>query len=91
MSELIQTVTRKGKDLTHEVLWREKEGDLTQSYDKNPHNNRNLENQWTIQKPHQNFDYTTIAYRLRTVTSSNNSHRTGVVKPVYGYPTFPLT
>ena len=39
----------------------------------------------------KNFDYTTIADRLRTVSWSNNSHPTGVVKPVYGYPTFPLT
>ena len=37
-----------------------------------------------------NFDYTTIADQLRTVSWSNNSHPTGVVKPVYGYPSFPL-
>ena len=37
------------------------------------------------------FDYITIADRLRTVSLSNNSHQTAVVKPVYGYPTFPLT
>ena len=36
----------------------------------------------------KNFDYTRIADRLRTVSSSNNSHPTGWVKPVYGYPTF---
>ena len=34
----------------------------------------------------KNFDYTTIVDQI-----SNNSHPTGVVKPVYGYPTFPLT
>ena len=39
----------------------------------------------------QNVDYTTIAGRLRTVSWSDNRHLTGVVKPVYGYPTFPLT
>ena len=39
----------------------------------------------------KNFDYKTIADRLRTVSWSNNSHPTGVVKPVNGYPTFPLT
>ena len=39
----------------------------------------------------KNFDYTAIADRLRTVSWRNNSHLTGVVKPVYGYPTFPLT
>ena len=31
-----------------------------------------------------NFDYTTIADRHRTVSWSNDSHSTGVVKPVYG-------
>ena len=39
----------------------------------------------------QNFVYTTIKDRLRTVSWSNNSHPTGVVKPVYERPTFPLT
>ena len=44
----------------------------------------------TTQKRHQNFDDTTIADRLRTVGWSNDSYPTGVVKPVYGIPTFPL-
>ena len=39
----------------------------------------------------QNFDNTTIADRLRTVSWSNDSHPTGVVKPLYSIPTFPLT
>ena len=39
----------------------------------------------------KNFDYTTIADRLRTVSWSNTSHPTGVVKPVYERSTFPLT
>ena len=39
----------------------------------------------------KNFDYTTIADRPRTVSWSKNSHPTGVFKPIYGYPTFPLT
>ena len=39
----------------------------------------------------KNFDYTTIADRLRTVSWGNDSHPAGVVKPVYGIPTFPLT
>ena len=39
----------------------------------------------------QYFDYTMIADRLRTVSRSNNGHATGVFKPVYGYPPFPLT
>ena len=37
------------------------------------------------------FDYPTFADRLRTASWSNNSHPTGVVKPVNGHPTFPLT
>ena len=37
------------------------------------------------------FDDTTIADRLGTVSWSNYSQLTGVDKPVYGYPTFPLT
>ena len=37
------------------------------------------------------FDYTTIADRLRTVSWSNSSHPTGVVKPVYERLTFPVT
>ena len=35
----------------------------------------------------KNFDYTAIADRRRTVSWSNSSNPTGVVKPVYGYPT----
>ena len=35
------------------------------------------------------FDYTAIADRLRMVSWSNYSHPAGVVKPVYGLPTFP--
>ena len=31
----------------------------------------------------KNFDYITIADRLRTVSWSNSSHQTGVVKTVY--------
>ena len=41
--------------------------------------------------PIKTFDYTTIADRLRTVNSDNDSHSTGVVKPVYGIPTFSLS
>ena len=37
------------------------------------------------------FDYTMIADRLRTVSWSNSSYPTGVVKPVYERSTFPLT
>ena len=66
---------------------REKRRDLTQSYDKIPYTYKNA----TLQKRHQNFDYTTIADRQRTVSWSNNIHPTGVVKPVYERWTYPLT
>ena len=50
----------------------EKEGDLTQSYDKTPYTNRKFENQRTTHtNATKNFDYTTIADRLRTVSWSN--------------------
>ena len=39
----------------------------------------------------KNFDYTTIAGRLMTVSWGNDSHPTGVVKPDNGIPTLPLT
>ena len=38
----------------------------------------------TIEKRHQK-------HRLHIDFGGNDSHRTGVVKPVYGIPTFPLT
>ena len=44
-----------------------------------------------IKNATKNFDYTTIADRLRTVSWSNSSYSTGVVKPVYERSTFPLT
>ena len=44
-----------------------------------------------IKNATKNFDYTTIADRLRTVSLGNSSHHTGVVKPVYGRSTFLLT
>ena len=39
----------------------------------------------------KNFDYITIADQLRTVSWGYDIHQTGVVKPFYGIPTFPLT
>ena len=39
----------------------------------------------------KNFDYITIVDRLRTGSWGNDSHPTGVVKPVNGIPTFPLS
>ena len=62
--------------LCHATLYNiyngEKEGDLTQSYDKTPYTNRKFENQRTTHtNATKNFDYTTIADRLRTVSWSN--------------------
>ena len=51
-----------------------------------PSENSNTKEQHT--NATKNFDYTTIADR-RSV--GETSHPTGVVKLVYGYPTFPLT
>ena len=56
----------------NDIYSREKEGDLTQSYDKTPYTNRKFENQRTTHtNATKNFDYTTIADRLRTVSWSN--------------------
>ena len=62
---------------------------LTQSYDKSPQNNP--QGQVKTQKRDQNFDYTTIPERLRTVSRGDDGYQTGVVKPFYGIPTSPLT
>ena len=71
---------------------REKGRDLTQSCDKNPYTYRKIQKAtWQHKKATKNFDYTTIADRLRTVSWSNSSHPTGVVEPVYERSTFPLT
>ena len=53
--------------------WREKERDLTQSYDEPTHQQKKPKSKATTRKLHQNFDYTTIADRLRTVSWGNNS------------------
>ena len=44
-----------------------------------------------IENATKNFDFTTIANRLRTVSWRNSSHPTGAVKRVYERSTFPLT
>ena len=64
----------------------EKRGrDLTQSYDKNPYNYRNVTRaKETTQKATKNFDYTAVRDRLRTVSWSNYSHPYGVVKRFTG-------
>ena len=42
-------------------------------------------------KRHKNFYYTAIADRLKTVSLRGDSHPAGMVKQVYGIPTFPIT
>ena len=71
---------------------REKGRDLTQSCDKNPYTHRTIHKATRQHKnATNNFDYTTIADRLRTVSWNNSSHPTGVVKLGYERSTFPLT
>ena len=48
---------------------------------KNPLSTENSKTNGQHKTATKNFDYTTIADRLRTVSWSNNSHQTGVIKP----------
>ena len=59
----------------------EKGRDLTQFYDKSPYTDRKIQKvTWQHnKKATKNFDNTTIADRLRTVSWGNDSHPTGVV------------
>ena len=78
LSELCKTTREKGRY-------------LTRMYDKSLTPTEQSKKQGDNTKtPPKNVDYTTIADRLRTVSWGNDSHQTGVVKPVYGIPTFPL-
>ena len=63
---------------------------MTQSFDKVLIPTENSTTNWQHKVATKHFDYTTIAGRLKTVSWSNNNKPTGVVKPVYEYPTFPL-
>ena len=54
------------------------------------HPQTNPKGNMTTQKRHQKH-YTTIADRLRAASLSNDSHPTGVMKPVYAILTFTLT
>ena len=83
----------QGSLVTKSTTEREKGRDPTQSYDKSPYTDRKIKKNpmWQHKNATKNFDYTTIADWLKTVSLGNDSHPTGVVKPVYGIPTFPLT
>ena len=65
---------------------------MTQSHDKSSYTKGKIQKAtWQRKNATRTFDNTTIAGRLSTVSWDNDSHQTGVVKPVYGIPTFPLT
>ena len=64
---------------------------MTQFYDKCPHTIEKTQSNVTTQKRHQKLPNTQIADRLRTVSLSNDSDLTDVVKPVNGIPAFLLT
>ena len=64
---------------------------MTQSYDKTPTPTENSKTNGQHKNATKIFDYTKIEDRRRTASWSNNSLQTSVVKPVNGYPTFPLT
>ena len=64
----------------------------SKSYDKSPYTKRKFQmGTWQHKNAIKTLDYTTIAGPLRTVSWSNTSYSTGVDKPVYMIPTFPLT
>ena len=72
------------------VLW-EKGRDRTQSYGKSRKLTPTEKSKKQRYNTKKNLDYTIIVDRLRTISWSNDSHPTGVVKPVNGVTTFPLT
>ena len=66
----------RGEETSHTVTLgtqREKEGDLTQSYDKTLLFQQNSKTKGQHTNATKNIDYTTIADRLRTVSWSNKS------------------
>ena len=91
MKMTFDALFRSEIDVTRNVR-REKERALTQSYDKNTYTHRKIQKaMWQHKNATKNFDYITIADRLRTVSWSNGSHPIGLIKPVYGIPTLPVT
>ena len=86
------THTQRDKH-TNKQIYRttEKGKDLTQTYDKSPYSNRKFKKaKWQHKSTTKNFEYITIVDRLWLVSWSNDSCPTGVVKPAYGIPLFPL-
>ena len=69
-----------------------KKKNLIQFYDKGPYIHRKIQKtKWQHKNAPKNFDHTTIADRLRTVSWSNDGYPTDAVKPVNGIITFQLT
>ena len=83
---------RHTMDIRHYCLLREKGRDLTESYNKSTYTHRKIQNATRQHKnATKNFDYITIASRLRSVGWGNGNHLAGAVTPIYGVPTFLLT
>ena len=59
------------------LYYEKKEEILCSPMTKAPTLNENPKSNVTTQNATKNFDYTTIAHRLRTVSWRNNSHPTG--------------
>ena len=70
---------------------REKGCDLTQSYEKCPCTNTQIQQRDNTKSATKHFDYTTISNWLRTVNKSNESHPSCVDKPFYGIPIVQIT
>ena len=88
-TDTIEKVATEQLDLSLYLNRKRKRSDF---YDKSPYAHRKIQKAtWQHKNTNQNLDYTTIVDRLRTVSWSNGSYPTGVVKPVYGIPTLSLT
>ena len=74
-------------DMNCEYQAKEKKRDLTQSYDKCPIPRKSKNQHDNNKMPSK----TSITQRLRTDLGRLVRVNTGVVKPVYGHQTFPLT
>ena len=70
-------------------MQKKKDRDLTQPFANSTYTLRKIQKAtWQHKNATKNLDYATIADWLRTVSWSNSSHPTGVIKPVYGNPTW---
>ena len=80
VSSLASRIRRRKRKISDSVLWQK------------PLYQQKIQNtNWQHQHANKKFTYTIIADRFGTAGWSNNIHPTGVVKPVYGYPTYEAT